>query len=192
MGTLIQKMLCQPKLSTSQPPTSGPMASERPDTPAQMPMARARSRASGKVLVRIDRVLGIIIAPPTPWNRRAAISTDVDGARAQAMDPAVKRATPMTNALRRPYMSPRVPPVSSRLASASTKASTIHWSSLMLAPSSRWIVGSARFTTVLSSITMNRAKHMVPRVMRLIRFRSVMVPPGVARGPVSPPPASPS
>ena len=32
------------------------------------------------------------------------------------------------------------------------------------------MVGRARFTTVLSSITMNRAKHMVPRVMRLVRL----------------------
>ena len=82
-------------------------------------------------------------------------------------------ATPVMNALRRPNMSPSVPPVSSRLASASTNASTIHWSSLMLALSSRWIVGSARFTTVLSSITMNRAKHIVPRVTRLILLMSV-------------------
>ena len=37
----------------------------------------------------------------------------------------------------------------------------------MLAPSLRWIVGRARFTTVLSSITMNSAKHIVPSVIEL-------------------------
>ena len=34
------------------------MATPSPDTPAQMPMARARSRSSWNTLVRIDRVLG--------------------------------------------------------------------------------------------------------------------------------------
>jgi len=47
-----------------------------------------------------------------------------------------------------------------------------------LAFSLRWIVGKARFTTVLSSITMNRAKHMVPRVISFIlRSPANMLPP---------------
>ena len=150
------------------PPMSGPTASARPEIPAHMPMACARSLGSGKVLVRIESVLGSMMAPPTPWKTRPAMSRCVDGASAQKSEPPVNRARPPMNALRRPNMSPRVPPLSSRLARASTKASTIHCSSEMLAPSLRWMVGRARFTTVLSSITMNKAKHIVPSVTSLV------------------------
>ena len=101
------------------------------------------------------------------------MSTPVEGARAQITEPPVNRATPVMNARRRPNMSPSVPPVSNRLASARTKASTIHCNSVMLALRSRWIVGSARFTTVLSSITMNSAKHIVASVTLLVLLRSV-------------------
>ncbi len=149
--------------------------------PDHMPIARARSRGSGKVLVRIDSVLGSMKAPPTPCTVRAAIRNDVEGARAHSTEPPVNRARPPMNALRRPNRSPSVPPVSSRLASASTKASTIHCRPVRLAPSPAgggfWMVGSARFTTVLSSITMNRAKHMHARVRRcFLRSASVMDP----------------
>ena len=56
------------------PPMSGPMASARPEMPAHMPIACARSLGSGKVLVRIESVLGIMIAPPTPCRARPAMS----------------------------------------------------------------------------------------------------------------------
>ncbi len=172
IGTLIQKMLCQSKRSTRVPPISGPMARARPEMPAHMPIARARSRGSRKVLVMIDSVLGSISAPPMPWTTRAPIRNEVDGARAHRTEPPVNSARPPMNALRRPNRSPSVPPVSSRLASASTKASTIHCTSEKVAPSLTWMVFSARFTTVLSSITMNSAKHMHARVRRFLR-RSV-------------------
>jgi hypothetical protein len=42
-------MLGQPKRSTMTPPTTGPAASARPPTPAQMLTARARAAASGKL-----------------------------------------------------------------------------------------------------------------------------------------------
>ena len=47
IGTLIRKTEPQPKCSTSRPPTSGPIAMPTPATPAQMPMARARSPGRG-------------------------------------------------------------------------------------------------------------------------------------------------
>ena len=119
-GTLIQKMLCQPRCWTMTPPIKGPTASARPETPAHMPIAWARSLGSGKVLVRIDRVLGIITAAPMPCRHRAAISQSIDGDSAHAIDPRANRPRPPMNALRRPNMSPSVPPVSSRLAMKST------------------------------------------------------------------------
>ena len=47
---------------------TGPMATPAPATPAQMPMARPRSAGSGKMLVRIDSVAGMMSAPPMPMN----------------------------------------------------------------------------------------------------------------------------
>src|SRR5262245_62760493 len=41
----------------------------------------------------------------------------------------------------------------------------IHWRSETVAFSCRWIVGSAMLTTVLSSIAMARAKHIVSRTI---------------------------
>ncbi len=50
------------------------MATAIPDVPAQMAMARARSRWSVKTLVRIDSVDGMISAPPTPITARQKMS----------------------------------------------------------------------------------------------------------------------
>ena len=129
IGTLIQKMLCQSKRSTSVPPISGPMASARPEMPAHMPIARARSRGSRKVFVMIDSVLGSMRAPPIPCTTREPMRNVVAGARAHRTEPPVNSARPAMNILRRPKRSPSVPPVSRRLAKASTKASTIHCTS---------------------------------------------------------------
>src|SRR6266568_7893159 len=46
IGTLIQKMERQPKLSTRAPPRIGPSASDRPATAPKTPMALARSTRS--------------------------------------------------------------------------------------------------------------------------------------------------
>src|SRR5436190_17541226 len=70
-------------------------------------------------------------------------------------------------------MSPSRPPVTSRTAKLSVYALTVHSRLEMLAPRSFWIDGSATFTTVLSSMIMNRAKHMAASVhhLRLSSFR---------------------
>ena len=81
-------------------------------------------------------------------------------------------ARPVRNIFLRPYRSPRIPPVSSRDANARTYPSTIHCSSLTPAPSSRLRVGSATLTTVLSSMAMASAKHMVSRTMTFSRALS--------------------
>lgn len=66
-GTLIQKIAGQPTPSTSAPPRIGPAAALTPATPAHTPIARARSRASGKALAMIDSVVGISIEAPTAF-----------------------------------------------------------------------------------------------------------------------------
>src|SRR4051794_36535161 len=74
---------------------------------------------------------------------------------------------------RRPKMSPSLPPVTSRTAKLSVYALTVHSRLERLAPRSFWIDGSATFTTVLSSMIMNSAKHMAASVhhLRLCSFR---------------------
>ena len=80
--------------------------------------------------------------------------------------------TPKMNIRRRPKMSPRRPPVTSSTANVSVYALTVHSSAASEACRSRWIDGSATFTTVLSSMIMNSAKHIAPSVHHLL-FSSV-------------------
>src|SRR5207248_2021969 len=83
------------------------------------------------------------------------------------------RTTPERKVRRRPKMSPSRPPVTSSTANVSVYALTVHSRLERLAPRSFWIDGSATFTTVLSSMIMNRAKHIAASVhhLRLPSFR---------------------
>jgi hypothetical protein len=83
-----------------------------------MPIARARSPA-GNVAVRMDRVDGMMKAPPTPISARAAISDSADPAIADQAEPAPKISRPMFSARLRPKRSPSAPAVSSRPANTS-------------------------------------------------------------------------
>ena len=58
IGTLMRKTADHPNCSTSTPPSTGPSAIPTPLTPAQMPIARARSCGTRNVLVMIERVVG--------------------------------------------------------------------------------------------------------------------------------------
>ena len=66
-------MLLQAKCSIRKPPEIGPMAMPMPATAAQMAIAFGRSCA-GKMLVRIESVVGMIPAAPRPISAREAIS----------------------------------------------------------------------------------------------------------------------
>ncbi len=115
IGTLTRNTEPHEKCSTSRPPANGPMAIPSPDTPAQMPMARARSEPS-KVLVSIDSVVGKIRAPPTPIKPRAAISAPVEPAVEANAEQAANRPSPAVSTPLRPSLSPREPAVSNRQA----------------------------------------------------------------------------
>ncbi len=71
MGTFTRKTEVQSKCSRSQPPITGPMPTPSPATAAQMPIAFGRSFA-GKTFVRIERVVGMISAPPMPIAARVS------------------------------------------------------------------------------------------------------------------------
>ena len=163
IGTLMRKIDCQETFSTRKPPTTGPIASATALIPAHVPIALPRS-SGGKAFVMIERVAGIMNAAPTPCAARPATSHASVCENAMNRLEAPKTATPTRNQRRRPKTSPIRPPVTSRTANVSVYAFTVHSRFAVEASRSRWIDGSATFTTVLSSITMNSAKHIAPSV----------------------------
>ena len=73
IGTLTMKIHCQPKLSTSTPPSSGPAMVATPATAPHMPIGAPRL-AGGNIAVMNAIVCGAIAAAPSPCTARAAIS----------------------------------------------------------------------------------------------------------------------
>src|SRR5262245_5911335 len=161
-GTFTRKIAPHQKCSSRKPPATGPAATATPAMPAHMPIASARSRASVKVLVRIDSVAGMISAAPMPITARAPMSASTLPANAAAADAVPNTTRPTASAPFRPYRSPIVPAVSSKPANTREYASTTHWRSLMLEPSSRTSVGSATLTIVLSTTITNRLTQSTP------------------------------
>ena len=95
------------------------MAMPTAEKPAQMAMARARSAGTVKTLVTIDRVAGMINAPPMPITQRVAMSWPALPAVADSTEPMPKISRPMLSAPLRPKRSPSDPAVSSRPAKTS-------------------------------------------------------------------------
>ncbi len=67
-----------------------------------------------KVVAISDNALGAATAAPTPWITRLVSSQAGFWARPPTREATVNTATPMMKTLRRPYMSPSLPPNSSR------------------------------------------------------------------------------
>ena len=156
IGTLIQKIQCQEMPSTTAPPTSGPIATARPEMPDQRPSTSPR-RPAGKASESSVSVSGSTAAAAAPWIARAAISAAVVGASAAAAEATVNAETPMTNMRLRPKRSPSAAPVSSSTAKVSVYALTVHCRDSIVAPRSARMLGSAVVTTRLSRTTMKSA-----------------------------------
>src|SRR3954453_9182602 len=145
------------------PPTIGPTATPSPETPAQIPIALARSWPVN-VLVRIDSVVGKMNAAPTPMSARQAMSIAGESAVVARSENAPNHTRPNVSARLRPNLSPRAPAVSSRQANTMTYASTIHCRSEPVAPRSRTIVGSATLRIELSTEITSSDVHSTPSV----------------------------
>ena len=78
------------------------MAMPSPDTPAQIPIARARSRSSWNVFVRIDSVVGKMQAPPMPISARARMSMSADELNDAIAEKTPNSARPMVRMPLRP------------------------------------------------------------------------------------------
>ena len=81
-GTLTQKIQGHESTSTRMPPMRTPAAAPTPPTAPHAPRAMLRSRPSRKVVVRMERAAGEIVAAPSPCSARAAISAPSLQARA--------------------------------------------------------------------------------------------------------------
>jgi hypothetical protein len=114
MGMFTMKTEPHQKCWRSQPPLSGPRAMPMAEKPAHTAMARARSAGTVKTLLMMDRVAGMISAPPMPIRARVAIRLFGEWTRADATEPAPKINRPMLRPRRRPKRSPRLPAESSR------------------------------------------------------------------------------
>ena len=98
---------------------------------------------------------------------RATMSICPEVARPHQRDASVKTAMPTTKISRRPYASAILPPMSISDAKVSAYPVTIHSSSERPMCRSRWIEGSATFTTVLSSMIMNSPNETAASVNHL-------------------------
>ena len=85
-----------------------PMIPPAPATPAQVPIALARS-AAGKLVVITDRVTGMIIAAARPATTRNAISGSGLFTNAEARLAAANTTRPMIRIGLRPHRSPIAP-----------------------------------------------------------------------------------
>ncbi len=107
-GMLMPNAHRHEKAVVSHPPSRGPTAAIPPIVEPHTAKAIPRSRPR-KVALMIDSVVGRIIEPPTPWMRRARMSSPPLGASAAAIEASPKMTTPSSMRRRRPKRSARLP-----------------------------------------------------------------------------------
>src|ERR1700738_338395 len=128
-----------------------PPAATEPTTPKALP----RSRGSVNVLTRVPRADGARTAPKAPCSARAVTRTTNEPAAPPIAEAIAKPTRPVIKTHWRLKMSPSRPPTSSRLPNASAYANTNHCRSPLEKPSACWADGSAMFTIVPSSTSIN-------------------------------------
>src|SRR3954469_7990707 len=142
---------------TITPPSSSPTAPPAPAIAPHTDSARLRSVPSAKVVRMSESAAGESIAPPRPWSPRATSSVPSDSETPQSSDAPENTAMPAMNSRRRPSASASRPPSSRKPPKISVYAFSTHDRLCSENARLRWIVGSATFTTVASSTTMNCA-----------------------------------
>src|SRR3954452_22961209 len=168
IGTLMNRIHCQPSTSVSTPPTSAPAAPPAAPIAPHNESARLRSAPSVNVVVRTDNVAGATTAPPRPWNARATISWPCPWDSPPARDAAANSRSPASRTFLCPSRSAARPPSSRKPANVIVYAFTTHCRSTTENPRSPRIDGSATFTTDTSRMTMNWARQQRTRVHRFV------------------------
>ena len=117
-GTLIRKTEPHQNCSSRAPPVIGPIAMAMPETPAQMPIARPRSRGSN-TLVMIDSVDGSDRCAADSHQRAGGDQhVRARSAKADAIEPIAEHDKTDDEHPLRPSRSPRTPKVNSSPAKA--------------------------------------------------------------------------
>src|SRR5579884_892131 len=126
-----------------------------------MPTARGRS-SSEKSTVSAERFITTMPAPAKPSTKRAAMKAPGFGAKAQAAEPAPKRARQNSKTFLRPKRSPKRPTGSIDAASTKRYPEENHCRSVSVACRAPASVGSATLRTVPSSPTASVARASAP------------------------------
>ncbi len=163
MGRLTMNTEPHQKCSSNRPLVIGPSAPPTPANAAQIAMAFGRSWI-GNEFKMIDNVAGMINAAPTPISVRMAISWVGSVAWLAVSAAPPKMSRPISSAPFRPNRSPSAPAGSRSPAKTSAYASTIHCSSVPVAPSSRWIVGRATFSALTAITIVTRLRFRIARI----------------------------
>ena len=161
-GMLMPNAHRHEKSVVSHPPRSGPTAAMPPIVEPHTANAMPRSRPR-KVALITERVVGRIMAPPTPCTRRARMSSSPVGASAASTDEPAKTTTPTSMRRLRPKRSARLPNSSSNDANTRVYASCTHCTSVDEMPRSSTIEGTATLTIVESTMISDTATLMKTR-----------------------------
>ena len=108
-GTASRKTDPHQKYSSSDPPTSGPIAPPSEKLVIQTPIAVVRCPGSRNMLRISDSVDGAMVAPATPSSARVTINIVALVEKAAATDATPNAMAPISNRRRRPIRSPSVP-----------------------------------------------------------------------------------
>ena len=173
-GTFTKKIHSQDRRSVRIPPISTPAAAPSPPTAPQAPSAMLRSRPSRNVVVRMDSAEGVIVAAPSPWSARAAISDSSLHASPQRSEPTEKMTRPAMNTRLRPRMSARRPPSRRKPPKTRAYALMTHCRSSCEKPRSIWIDGRATLTIATSSTTMNCTAQRSASAYHLVRSEVII------------------
>src|SRR2546422_1462255 len=104
-----------------------------------------------------ESACGTMTAANAPCRTRAPTNSAGTRANPQSAEAMVKPVMPITNRRRRPYKSPRRPPVMRSTANESAYPATINWISLNVVARPRWMDGMATVTTLKSKAARNTA-----------------------------------
>jgi hypothetical protein len=179
--TLSPKNDCHGKYSSRNPVANKPRTAPPPAMPTQMPMARGRS-CSGNDVVMTDSVVGMMAAAPTPISARIRIS--VAGSFVSIPSPAAapNSTRPAASSSFRPNRSPSAPANRSRPANTTVYASTIHVTSVWLAPVSRARLGRATLRPLTADTTAMSERPTTASTGRVLLSETVGASdPGLAR-----------
>ena len=160
-GTLTKKIQRHVAYSVRMPPSSRPTAPPPTAIAAQTPMARVRGLPSSKVVVTIESAAGETSAAPRPCRRAGDDQRAGAGARPSSSDAAVKTMTPDEE---QPAAAEQVGgPAAEQQETAEHERVGVDHPLQRAGRKSRSAcsVGSATFTTVESSTTMNWARQTI-------------------------------